>query len=230
MTITLTEMEEIIMLESGEYLLESLENLTLDASKLWVLAKRVLKFYNSKRPFTYSHNVTVSGKSHTYVTGVNYGPPVWISSVVPVTSSNVMDVYSMMSNKTIGEMSSLEIPRAFVWKYENPKLYCSESGTMDVTEVHDHQYELTTDTTGKVTEVTFSTLNERDDPLFFELLVARFLMMLGRSRRAFTMNDLPIQMDGSELVSEGQELWRETQEKLEETDRWWLALGEGTGV
>jgi hypothetical protein len=230
MTITLSEMEEIILLETGEYLLENIENLSLDAAKLWILAKRVLKFYNSKRPFTYKQNLTISGGSYTYTSGVDYGPPIWISSVVPVTSSNVMDVYSQLSNRTIGEVSLLEIPRSFVWKYEDPKLYCGEDGRMDVVEVHDHQYELTTDSTGKVTEVIFTTLNQRDDSLFFELLEARFLMMLGRSRRAFTMNDLPIVMDASELVSEGQEIWRDTNEKLEEVDKWWLALGEGTGV
>jgi len=230
MSITLTELEEIILLESGEYLLQNIENVSLTPAKLWVMAKRVLKFYNSKRPFTYRHNILTSSRFYVYQDSVNYGPPVWISSVVPVTSSNVMDVYSLMSNKVVGEMSALEIPRGFVWKYENPKLYVSEDGTMDVVECHDHQYTIIRDSTGILEDVTFSTINERDDPLFFELLVARFLITLGRSRRAFTMNDLPIEMDGGELVSEGQELWRESLEKLEENDKWWLALGEGTGV
>ena len=230
MTITLSEMEEIVMLETGEYLLGSLENLSLDSARFWVLVKRVLKFYNSKRPFTYSHNIIINGRSHVYTDGVNYGPPAWISSVVPVTSSNIMDIYSLMTTRVVGEMSLLEVPRAFTWKYENPRLYCGEDGTMDVTEIHDHQYSIITDSSDVITDVTFTTLSQRDDPLFFELLIAKFLTMLGRSRRAFTMNDLPIDMDGGELVSEGQELWRESLEKLEEVDKWWLALGEGTGV
>jgi len=230
MSITLSEIEEILLMESGEYLLQDISNLTLTPAKVWILVKRVLKQYNTKRPFVYRHNITISGKKYTYHDDVGYGPPDWISSVVPVTSYNVMGIYEALSGRTVGEMSTLEIPRGFAWHYENPYLWVGEEGIMDVKEVHDHQYELTSDSTGVVTDVTISTINQRDDYLFFDLLLARFLIMLGRSRRAFTLQELPIEMDASDLVSEGQELWRDTLEKLEENDKWWLALGEGTGV
>jgi len=230
MSITLSELEEIVMIESGEYLLLNIENLTLTTAKFWAMVKRVLKYYEGKCPFVYKHNLTVSSGKYTYQDSVSYGPPDWISSVVPTTSSNIMDVYSVLSNKVAGETSLLEIPRGFVWKYENPNLYVSEDGIMDVVECHAHQYTETDDSAGVLQEVTISTITQKDDSKFIDLVLARFLMMLGRSRRAFTMNDLPITSDGDQLVSEGQELWRDTVEKLEETDKWYLALSEGAGV
>jgi hypothetical protein len=49
---------------------------------------------------------------------------------------------------------------------------------------------------------------------------------VGRSRRAFTLNDLPIIMDASEIVQEGRELYKEViEEELPKYQKFYLAYG-----
>ena len=53
-----------------------------------------------------------------------------------------------------------------------------------------------------------------------------FMIGIGRSRRAFTLNDLPILMDAGEIVSEGRELYREViEEELPKYQKFHLSYG-----
>ena len=71
---------------------------------------------------------------------------------------------------------------------------------------------------------TVSSLNDTDY-LFYELLKAKMMKSLGRNRRAFTLNDLPIASDASELVSEGQALEEATMTMIHEQSKAYLAWG-----
>lgn len=228
MSTTLDELTDLVFLESGEFIIGDLDALNLDREKFWLLSKRVLGVYNKYRAYTVNHNITVSAGLYVYTTSSTYGIPSWISAVVPVQVTNVIDIYRYHQkavSEKIDEYTLLEIPRGFEWRYEDPKLYVTEDGIMDVTEHHNHDYTETTTDGGVLTGVAFSTLDITEDRFFIDLLVARFMIAVGRSRRAFTLNDLPITMDASELVTEGNELWDRTIEKLEETGRWWDAIG-----
>jgi hypothetical protein len=67
------------------------------------------------------------------------------------------------------------------------------------------------------------TINKDDDE-FFDLLQAKFLQAIGRSRRAFTLNDLPITSDAADLVAEGKELEDKAMTDLIENKmKWYLA-------
>ena len=70
---------------------------------------------------------------------------------------------------------------------------------------------------GDKIEYRVDTITDADDE-FFEILTGKFMKALGRSRRAFTINELPITMDASELVSEGDEMIRAAEESLVEKE------------
>jgi hypothetical protein len=59
---------------------------------------------------------------------------------------------------------------------------------------------------------------------FINLAAAKFMIALGRGRRAFMLNELPVQLDGDALVSEGQLLWETTVARIEETSDIFMLL------
>jgi len=230
MSTTLTELIDLVMIESGEFILGDLSNTLLDTDKFWKMTKRVLKTYDQYRTFTATRNVTVSSRKYIYTVALPYGIPDWVSSVTPVEVAGAVGIYQFAQREVserIDEFTLLEIPRAFQWRYDKPTLYVTENGLMEVIEHYEHSYTVIEDSPGLVEEVTLPTLDLGEDKLFIDLVVAKFLQALGRSRRAFTLEELPINMDATELVSEGTDLWNETITKLEEggASRWWDALG-----
>lgn len=220
MSTTLTELIDLVMIESGEFILGDLDYTLLDSTKFWTLAQRVMKTYDQYRAYTMTRNVTVSSGKYIYTSALPNGIPDWISSVTPVEVTGAIGIYQFAQREVserIDEFTLLEIPRGFQWRYDTPTLYVTENGRMEVIEHYEHAY----------TGTTFTTLDLGVDKLFIDLLVGKFLQALGRSRRAFTLEELPIAMDAAELVTEGTELWNETITKLEEggASKWWDALG-----
>lgn len=59
---------------------------------------------------------------------------------------------------------------------------------------------------------------------FLNLVAAKFMIALGRARRQFILNELPVQIDSQELISEGNELWEATKERVEETSDIFMML------
>lgn len=68
---------------------------------------------------------------------------------------------------------------------------------------------------------SIDTLSE-GDPLFLDLFTAQMMLSIGKSRRAFLLNDLPFTIDADSLVSEGESLKDSTMEKLKERSRHYL--------
>lgn len=222
----LNELIELILLESGEFIVGNLEAINLDKDKFWLMTKRVLKVYNKHKPYKVKRNIEVNGK-YTYDVSMTYGIPNWISSVIPVDISNPFDLYYYAQRRLeeeIDEYSLLEVPRGFDWRYENPYLYVTDNGTMDVTEIHDHKYTETL-VGGIIKNVTFDTMDDYDEHLI-DLITAKFLVAIGRSRRAFSLEGMPVTMDSAELVSEGNELWDKAIEGLENEGDWFEGVGQ----
>jgi hypothetical protein len=227
MSTTLNELIELVFLESGEFIVGNLEAINLDKDKFWLMTKRVLMVYNKYKPYKVTQNIEVSSGKYTYDVSMTYGIPSWISSVIPVDISNPFDLFYYAQRRLeeqIDEYSLLEIPRGFEWRYESPCLYVSSNGTMDVTEMHDHKY-TETRVNGIIKNVTFDTMDDYDEHLI-DLVTAKFLVAIGRSRRAFTLADLPITMDSDLLVSEGNELWNKSIEDLQNEGDWWEGIGQ----
>lgn len=61
-----------------------------------------------------------------------------------------------------------------------------------------------------------------NDNLFMDLFSALMMIAVGRSRRAFAMNDMPFTVDADSMISEGTELKNEVIEKLKERSKYIL--------
>jgi hypothetical protein len=61
------------------------------------------------------------------------------------------------------------------------------------------------------------------DHRFLKLVQGRFMQALGRSRKAFILNDLPITSDAPEMVSTGKEIEKEAIDEMNESGKWYMA-------
>ena len=66
---------------------------------------------------------------------------------------------------------------------------------------------------------------EMQDVEFLDLLQSLYLMYVGESRKAFNLGEQPFENDGSDIYSDGKELWETTLESLQnEQQNWYLAI------
>jgi hypothetical protein len=127
----------------------------------------------------------------------------------------------------------LVAPRTFLWRYERPVLFYSAVGTVDVKAIYDHQFikvynDDETPIPGQ--HVRLKDVNIpgiEDDPnykILEDLLLGRFMQIVGRSRRAFTFNELPITTDAKEMVAEGTDIYEKAEKALYSRHKWWRAI------
>jgi hypothetical protein len=71
---------------------------------------------------------------------------------------------------------------------------------------------------------TFNDMTETDHE-FLELVLALYMMYIGSSRKAFNFGDQPFENDGSDIHSDGKDLYERTLESLKaEQDNWYLSI------
>ncbi len=230
---TLDELIDYVMTESGEFIVGELETTQINRHRFHLIAKRALAIYSKYRPLTDRQTLTVDGSLD--MTDISSGQtPAWISRVVPVSDSSVGGTGQGAAAFIYGNAGGLSDPyyasgrpRQIPWEYNKPTLsVASSSGMYDITMHRHHTLDnITKDASNLVIDAELPSIDYADD-IFFDILVGFFLMSLGRSRRAFTLNDLPVTMDGSDLVSEGETKVNEAKERLTEQSSWYLALGE----
>jgi hypothetical protein len=228
----LQEIFERTLLESGQFQLPP-DKLELNVDRFKTLVQIVLGLYNRYNPlnvalykniaylrqYTFTEENTPGPlRSKDGLTLVNGGPPDWILDLIPVRISGV---YPYFLREYDRPKSNVEVKTDFPWEYRNPTLTVPIVGEFDISAVYFHRLteKILNDST-----VTYeiSSINDLDDN-FFKLCAAKFLKGIGRSRRAFTMNDLPILSDGAELVSEGQTLEDKTSEDMAADSKFYLA-------
>ena len=156
--------------------------------------------------------------------------PKWVSSVIPTGTSNgtlTIDLIRQTRFQRLGEQDTILEPRKFYWKYEKTDshgiIYLSEDGPMDIRAHYDYGLDIETDSSG-VTDVEISGIDEAKDRLFIDLVLAKFLMMIGRSRRMFRMEGFPVEFDAGEVYSEGRELEEAATQSLYEQSNWYDAI------
>lgn len=75
-----------------------------------------------------------------------------------------------------------------------------------------------------VQDITLSTVNEMDHPLFYKLLEAYFKVIVGGRRKRFRLTDYQIENDGDTMIEEGNNMLQEIREDLSDNMPFWLAL------
>jgi hypothetical protein len=223
----LDEIFDKVLIESGQFQIAK-DCVELDADRFLILVKSVLGIYNKYSPImghvqkdiNLNRQYTFTDENTTQVRDSNGlvlpfgGAPEWILDALPV---RIAGTYPYFLREFDRPKSNLDIKVEYPWEYRKPVLTVPVQGEYDIKAVYFHRVTQTTD--GIFEVVTITDLDEA----FFKLLLAKFLFGIGRSRRAFTLQDLPITHDGAELVSEAKELNDQAYELLQNSQRFYLA-------
>jgi len=202
---------------------------------------------NATRNFTFNSTFIPKGESF------EWGIPEFISSVTPTALAG-SPAYSLSFNDLYGsqfahgrdmfnqgnmapdpnfhipgqkQVSSEQLEKlSFPWVYRKPKLYIPVSSDVEVVAVYRHPIVEVDPTDADSGNFDLPTISYSDEE-FIDLLQGMFLRGLGQSRRAFTMDDLPITSDASEIASEGQALEEAAMERIENVKaKFYLAYGD----
>ena len=194
-------------------------------------------FFSNADPLTGAHDGSHdAGLVFNHRVGIfNRDPgrvPKWVSEVIPtnvLTTAGILYLIQETRFINTSERSILHEPRTFMWHYEHDDdhgiLYTTETGRMDVTAKYDTVVIDMLSPLGAFLDAELQFREEGTDRILLDLILARFLIALGRSRRTFSLNNSPINFDAAELVAEGTELRKETLELLYQQSHWYDAIG-----
>lgn len=158
--------------------------------------------------------------------------PEWISTVQPTEFLSTAGILWLMQHykwHSLGEESILHEPRTYLWKYEKDDahgiLYLTENGQVTITAHYKFPRDEQRDSNGILTDVDIRYLDEGRDTILFDLVLGQFLQIIGRSRRAFQLEQNPVLFDASDLVLEGKELYDQAKQELYDQSKFYLAMG-----
>lgn len=213
----LTELENLVLDITGEFLLGDITALQLDHNRFYRLVRRCIGIYEGYRPLEKRFNLTTTQKHTFRETDTPNGIPSWVSAVIPIG----IPIAPFANLQNSGEMN----PGTFIYRYDKPDLYLSQSGSVDVSAIFPYLNSANITSTGAVIEqVDMPDIDEMEHEHLIDLLCGHFLVSIGRSRRAFTVDDVQISNDAAEMVQEGQDRISEAKEALGERSKWWLAI------
>ena len=204
-----------VTVESGQFLIDP-DLIELDVDKFRYLVTSVLSVYNKFVPLDDKFNIEIQSGYHYEFTdsfeveGIQYGIPEFIVGVTPI---RLLGVLPFHMQRAFGAEHEAELVKQTIpIRYEHNKLYVVTSG---VYEVHAAWYrKIVEEEIDSEIQWSVTHLNN-DDDLFFDLIRARFQQVLGRQRRAFTLEGMPLTLDASEMISDGEALEEKTMENLE---------------
>lgn len=217
-----------ILLRSGQFILRK-SNVEIDVDSFRILVEDALSIYNKAYPFTKQYDREVV-YPRQLILDSNFDhdmgrAPNWVSEVTPVRYlGNAYSLGSMIGSTPIdGELID---PVHAPWDFnkQTGALTVPYSAYYKIIACYYHQIdEVEDENSGEmIYEVKTITIQ---DGVFFKLLQGMFLMGIGRSRRSFTLNDLPITVDASEMASEGREMLDEAKEDIKNIQKFYLAMG-----
>ena len=242
----LSELTEYLLIDTGTFILRDadLSKLRFNNRKLWRLVLTELRKYQDYYPRVEEFNLKLDQHfafgAEDNGTGVPRGIPTWLSSCTPISLVASSGQFSLVGSGIVHGQSGkyhgpndplpwqlrTSVPVGAPWKYEKPHLYMSFVGMVDITACYDYDFVVTNDET-VVTTINEVEINGLDlkAGTFLDMIEGQFMTAVGRSRRAFTYQNLPIETDAEALVEEGKEKYERALESLRGRSRWWLAVG-----
>ena len=216
---------ERTLITSSQFLLvKSKIEINVDSFK--VLVEDCLEEYNRCRPYSFQFDLNVQAVNWTFTpqndkSGLGRVPD-WLAGVDPIRTY-LNGIASVGLNYNQSSNSELIVVTQYPFVYKKPMLTIPLVGNHKITAVYKHNIVETALEDGKISyDLPTITL---EDTWFFKLLRARFWQGIGRSRRAFSLSDIPITSDADALVSDGEALEEKTLEDLHANKNISLALG-----
>ena len=207
---------ERVIIRSGQFLMNK-ANIEINVDAFKILVEDALAIYSPFRPYVRTLTKQIISPRSFTLTKENTidGVPDFISEATPILSSGlgIAMFHELRKEQNINSEIVEPIEAPWDWNDDTKTLTVSSSATWSIKAAYYH----------KVTDIPFDpelsyevkTITIQDH-LFHDLLRGMFMQGIGRSRRAFTMDALPISMDASEIVTDGETLEEKTLEKLED--------------
>lgn len=210
----LTDVIDQVILDSGQFIVGDISLINFDINKFNTICKRALAFYGKYKPKTKLLYVTTYNGSHTFLDDI----PSWISSARNVEATMLPAIFQNRNNINLND--TIYGP----WRYDKPIFYTSQPGRYEITGVYDLGHKEIRDDKNNLIDVELEDL-DLSDARFLDLMRGYFLQSLGRSRRGFTLQDFPVQLDADQMIAEGNDLVKDAEEGIKENSYWHLAVG-----
>lgn len=226
---TLQEMFNYVLIESGQFLVP-VENLEINRDRFKTLVELALSTYSGKWPHERKFNLNFPNRKLTFtdtskdIHGDLTGIPDGIADMVPVRIAGVAPYFIREYREHKSAYMNDATP--WPWEYRKPSLYVPVQGTYDVHAYYDHKLtkvQAEGEQEGESSTYEAKTIDVYEDELFLKLLKAKFLRATAHSRRAFTLQDIPLLTDADTLAGEGKILEEEAMKQLDEQTKFWLA-------
>lgn len=229
-----------VLLKSGVIVLsKSKVEINIDAFRL--LVEDSLEVYNRYSPYDtllnreiyYPRQYDFSNGAATRLdpTGTNGVPevvvgrvPDWIASANPMRYGGGSIGGILLREAQLNGQNELIDPILSPWRYNSPILSVSHSARYEIRAVYSHIISAPPVETGQEQKYVISTINAKDQALFNHIR-SQFMIGLGRSRRSFTLNELPITMDANDLVSDGNALEEKALTEMSNYQKFYLTQG-----
>lgn len=226
----LEELKSVILVETGQYLAPFEATLLSDKEFLRLVATE-LAIYNNHKQHKEVKRVTASQSGVYTFTSTRPDKkdlPVYIIDARTSSSGSGGTYWNVVNQSNRGSTGASRSDRYktglayqqldnFHYDKNSATIYFPESGTYEITCAYDRWLEMAE--ADNVVQATVHHITV-DDYKFIRLVAARFMLALGRSRRAFTIEGIPVSFDASEMVAAGEELYSSTKESLVETSNW----------
>lgn len=219
-----------VILKSGQFILAK-SKLEIDIDNFRLLVEDALAVYSKYTPATKRYQIYIN-YPRQFVFDEYYdpdfkSPPDWISSVKPIRTPGT-SIYGMtggVSCDISNPYNNQELidPIQAPWDYYKPVLTVPYSAKYEILACYNHKIISYMDEENMdklIYEVKSITT---EDQGFLRLLQGLFLQGIGRSRRSFTMGDIPITADADVIASEGKELETEATEGMRANTKFYLA-------
>lgn len=214
-----------VLLRSGQFIMAK-SKVELDEDRFKLIVDEALAIYSKYSPSEKHLFIEVTTNRTFRFTEANTfgaGEPDSLSSVVPIRmlGMNTLAIRSIFNIPALN--SNLDIRMECPWEYRKPHLTVPFAGEFDVLAIYRQKVIKSEGEDGKIC-YDIPTISLRDDA-FMKLVRGMFLEGLGRSRRSFTLNDLPIVMDADTIANEGKEMIIEATEQMQKEAKFYLAFG-----
>ena len=212
----LKEIFDMVLVESGQFLLGT--DIEMNDGNFKLFMQSCLNFYNKHNSHVLRFPVECvqvgKGSSYTF----EEDAPDIIFSANAQTLGNPVTAWFYGVAQTDNEYFVDKKPQPF--RYEKPTLYSSYLGTHEVKAGYHHKItfeEIDGLKEFKIDTIDFSTGEHSD---FLEYITGRFMMVIGQSRAAFTMSDIPLINNGETMISDGKEMREKAEEKIKDGGDW----------
>ncbi|AXY86106.1 hypothetical protein [Escherichia phage vB_EcoM_IME392] len=207
MSLSYDELVESFLLESGQFILDSLDDTALTQDRVELIIAKELATYSRYKPNLVTgalnlwNNRRFTGKDE-------HGNPEPIPIVIHRLFVNG-GFTRLITNNRFGTISQN------YWRFDNGvfNMYM-EDGQYLCEYAVAHTYNKETKSIDSL-DLTATT--------FMSMVHGKMMQVLGRSRRAFQISDSPILMDGDALIADGQQMYDQAMEDLKTQSDYMLA-------